>query len=67
MFLVGPVVEAFGFRRILFGSGSSSTKDISTAGDWYELARESLAELGVEQEAVNAVFFDNAKRVYGSS
>ena len=65
---VSPVVEAFGYERILFGSspaGSSSSSPRSDAGDWYEIARESLAELGVEQSAVEAVFADNANRVYG--
>ncbi|KAF9263240.1 hypothetical protein L218DRAFT_336969 [Marasmius fiardii PR-910] len=60
MFL-GPVMEAFGYQRIIFGSSPSKT---SNAGDWYELARESLAELGVEQEAVDAVFFATAQEVY---
>ncbi|KAJ7647231.1 hypothetical protein FB45DRAFT_892819 [Roridomyces roridus] len=65
MFL-GPVVEAFGYQRILFGSSPSpASQSPSQAGDWYEIARESLAELGVEQEFVDAVFSGNAKRVYG--
>jgi predicted TIM-barrel fold metal-dependent hydrolase len=63
-FVVGPALEAFGFERIIFGSaptqGSSTT---SSPSDWYELARESFAELGVEQDAIDAVFGGNAKRV----
>jgi hypothetical protein len=34
--------------------------------DWYELARESFAELGIEQEGIDAIFYENAKQVYGS-
>lgn len=64
---VGPVLEAFGFQRIIFGSAPSGASHApSSAGDWYEIARESLAELGVEQEAVDAVFCGNARRVYGA-
>ncbi|KAF9049825.1 hypothetical protein BJ165DRAFT_1454080 [Panaeolus papilionaceus] len=62
---LGPVMEAFGYQRIIFGSSpSSSSRARSHAGDWYEIARESLAELGIEQEFVDAVFFSNAERVY---
>lgn len=64
---VGPVMEAFGYQRIIFGSSpSGSSTSASLAGDWYEIARESLAELGVEQEAIDAVFCNTAKKVYGS-
>jgi predicted TIM-barrel fold metal-dependent hydrolase len=60
-------MEAFGYQRIIFGSSPSpASHSVSTAGDWYEIARESLAELGVEQEFIEAVFCDNAKKVYGS-
>ncbi len=60
-------MEAFGYERIVFGSSpSASSPSPSNAGDWYELARESLAELGVEQEAVDAVFALNARKVYQS-
>ncbi|OBZ67193.1 hypothetical protein A0H81_12877 [Grifola frondosa] len=65
---IGPAVEAFGFQRILFGSSPSSlSAATSNAGDWFELAREAFAELGVEQDAIDAVFFENAKLVYASS
>ncbi|KAJ7076395.1 hypothetical protein B0H15DRAFT_790678 [Mycena belliarum] len=64
---LGPVMEALGYQRIIFGSSPSpASHNVSLAGDWYEIARESLAELGVEQEFVDAVFCENAKKVYGS-
>lgn len=63
---MGPAVEAFGFQRIIFGSApSSSSSSSSNAADWYEIARESFAELGVEQVDVDNVFGGNAVRVYG--
>lgn len=61
---LGPALEAFGFERILFGSSGGQG---AGASDWYEIARESFAELGVEQDAINAVFGGNAKEVYGSA
>jgi predicted TIM-barrel fold metal-dependent hydrolase len=65
---VGPAVEAFGFERIIFGSAASSISHAqSNASDWYEIARESFAELGVEQDSVDAVFCGNAKLVYATS
>ncbi|KAH9054186.1 hypothetical protein EDB87DRAFT_1647814 [Lactarius vividus] len=65
---LGPAVEAFGFERIIFGSAPSPISHApSNASDWYEIARESFAELGVEQESVDAVFCGNAKRVYAAS
>jgi len=64
---LGHAVEVFGFERIIFGtSPSSSSSAISNAGYWYELARESLAELGVEKEDLDKVFCTNARRVYSS-
>lgn len=58
-------MEAFGYQRILFGTSPSlSSSAPSNAGDWYELARESFAELGLEQEDIDAVFSNNAKHVY---
>lgn len=67
--LVGPAVEAFGYQRIIFGSSPSPrvSPSASNAGDWYDLARESFTELGLEQADIDAVFCDNAKNVYGSS
>ncbi|KAF5380374.1 hypothetical protein D9615_004501 [Tricholomella constricta] len=64
---LGPVMEAFGYQRIIFGSSPCPTSSGSSiASDWYEIARESLSELGVEQDFVDAVFYGNAKKVYGS-
>ena len=67
---VGPAIEAFGFQRILFGSSPaaplSGSSPASNAGDWFELARESFAELGIEQDAIDAVFAQNARLVYAS-
>jgi predicted metal-dependent TIM-barrel fold hydrolase len=59
---VGPILEAFGTDRILYASSGSVNP-----GDWYELAREVVAELGVEQEAVDAVFCGNASGLFGPS
>lgn len=65
---VGPALEAFGFQRIIFGSSPSlASNAVSNAADWCELTRESFAELGVEQECIDAVFFGNANLLYGSS
>ncbi|KAJ3486756.1 hypothetical protein NLJ89_g11784 [Agrocybe chaxingu] len=65
---LAPVMEAFGYERIIFGSSpSSSSRSLSKVGDWYEIARESLAEVGVEQNYVDAVFYGNAARLYGKS
>jgi predicted TIM-barrel fold metal-dependent hydrolase len=38
----------------------------SSASDWYEIAREAFAELGVNQESIDAVFGGNAQRVYAA-
>jgi hypothetical protein len=65
-YIVGPVLEAFGYQRIIFGSSPSiASRAKSNAGDWYEIARESLAELVSDQEFVDAVFHGNALKVYG--
>ena len=64
-FIVGPVLEAFGFSRIIFGSSPSpSSSAQSNPGDWYEIARESVLELGVDQEAVDSIFGANARKIY---
>ena len=67
---VGPAVEAFGFQRILFGSSAAAplagASSASNAGDWFELARESFAELGLEQEDLDAVFAQNARLAYAA-
>lgn len=65
MFL-GPIIEAFGFGRIMYGSSSSTGSSSGASSDWYDIARESLAELGVDQEDVDAVFEGTAKKVYGA-
>ena len=58
-------MEAFGYQRIIFGSSpSSSSKGPSNVADWYEISRESLTELGIEQDFVDAVFYSNAEKVY---
>ncbi|KAF8893959.1 hypothetical protein BD779DRAFT_1435577 [Infundibulicybe gibba] len=63
---LGPTLEAFGYQRIIYGSASSAgSQNSSKSRDWYEVAKESVAELGVEQEAINAIFYENAKKVYG--
>ncbi|KAH7888602.1 hypothetical protein F5I97DRAFT_1935098 [Phlebopus sp. FC_14] len=66
---IGPVLEAFGFERIIFGSSSSSSSGEASKlpAVWYELVRESFAELGVDQDAIDNIFMNNAKRVYGQS
>lgn len=62
---VGHAVEVFGCQRILFGSSPSPDfKKSTNPGDWYEIARECVAELGLEMPDVNAVFHDNAKAIY---
>ncbi|KAF9507076.1 hypothetical protein BS47DRAFT_1304426, partial [Hydnum rufescens UP504] len=64
---LGPTVEAFGDSRIIFGSsplGPELESRISP-GDWYTLARESVAELGVEGEGIEAIFSGNARAAYG--
>ncbi|KAF9653998.1 hypothetical protein BDM02DRAFT_3107195 [Thelephora ganbajun] len=63
---VGPALEAFGDQRIIFGtSPSPESYTKSAVGDWYELVKELLAELGIEQEGVDAIFGGNAQKVYG--
>jgi len=65
---IGPVLEAFGFERMIFGSSPSPAVEASALPvSWYDLVRESFAELGVEQDALDNVFMNNAKRVYGRS
>ncbi len=65
---VGPIVEAFGFNRIIFATSSASgTAGSSSPGNWYEMAREAVAELGIDQEGVDAIFGGNANTLYGSA
>ncbi|PCH43531.1 hypothetical protein WOLCODRAFT_138416 [Wolfiporia cocos MD-104 SS10] len=64
---ISPIVEAFGYQRIVYASAPSfGANTSSTASEWFSLARESFTELGVEQEAVDAVFAGNARTVFGS-
>lgn len=64
---VGPVLEAFGYERIIFGTSPSfATPSLLNPADWYALVRESFAELAMEQDAIDAIFSLNAKRIYGS-
>ncbi|KAJ1304381.1 hypothetical protein OPQ81_005532 [Rhizoctonia solani] len=64
---LGPAIEAFGYSRLIFGSSpSTSSTSTSNAGDWYQIAKESVAELGVDQEGLDAVFGTNAKTIYGA-
>lgn len=67
--VVGPALEAFGYERIIFGSSLSSSSQLRalSSSEWFELARESFAELGTEQEDLDAVFGGNAKKVYASA
>ncbi|KAG8956301.1 hypothetical protein FRC04_004381 [Tulasnella sp. 424] len=63
---LGPALDAFGYSRIIFGtSPSPSSTSASNAHDWYTLAREVVAEVGVEQEGVDAIFGKTAQTVYG--
>jgi len=63
---LGPALDAFGYSRIIFGtSPSPSSSSASTAHDWYVLAREVVAEVGIDQEGVDAIFGGNAKSAYG--
>lgn len=64
---IGPVLEAFGYERIIFGTSPSlATPPLLNPADWYALVRESFAELAVEQDAIDSIFSLNAKRIYGS-
>jgi len=65
---LGPIIEAFGFSRIIFASSSSSAAEHPSAPEnWYELAREAVAELGIDQEGVDAIFGGNAQSVYSTN
>jgi predicted TIM-barrel fold metal-dependent hydrolase len=67
LFFSGPAVEAFGFGRIIFGSVPSPvSRTQSNASEGYQIAREAFAELGIDQESVDAVFGCNAQRIYAA-
>lgn len=63
---LGPAVEAFGEDRIIFGTSSASPDGRTRIRpvDWYSLARESITEIGVEQEGVDGIFSGNALSIY---
>lgn len=64
---IGPVLEAYGYERIIFGTSPSfAAPSLLNPADWYALVRESFAELAVDQDAIDAIFSLNAKRIYGS-
>ncbi|KAG2119509.1 uncharacterized protein F5147DRAFT_749964 [Suillus discolor] len=64
---VGPVLEAYGYERIIFGTSPSfAAPSLLNPADWYALVRESFAELAVDQDAIDAIFSLNAKRIYAS-
>lgn len=66
--VVVPVLEAFGFERIIFGSSPASASGSPTlAENWYNLVLESFRELAVSQDEMDRIFIDNAERVYGST
>ncbi|KAF8557588.1 hypothetical protein OG21DRAFT_1406834 [Imleria badia] len=63
---IDPVLEAFGFERIIFGSSPASTSGSpALAENWYKLVLESFRELAVSQDELDKIFIDNAERVYG--
>ena len=64
--VVGPALEAFGSERILWGSAPTTTTPRLGLAEWYELSREAWAELGVEAECIDALFHENATRLYTS-
>ncbi|KIJ18625.1 hypothetical protein PAXINDRAFT_71388 [Paxillus involutus ATCC 200175] len=65
---IAPVLEAFGFERIIFGSSPATASDASAQPtNWYRLTQESFRELAVEQDEINKVFMENAERVYGAT
>lgn len=66
---MGPALEAFGYERIIFGSSPSSPSQPRplSSSEWFELARESFAELGTEQEDLDVVFSGNARKVYSAA
>jgi len=63
---LGPAIEAFGDSRIIFGSSplEPDPKSRISLGDWYAIARESVTELGVEQEGIDGIFAGNARVAY---
>lgn len=65
---VVPVLEAFGFERIIFGSSPASAGGSPVlAENWCKLVLDSFRELAVSQDEMDNIFIDNAERVYGSN
>lgn len=64
--VVGPALEAFGFERILWGSSPTVAASTLDLAEWYDLSREAWAELGIEAECIDALFHENATRIYTS-
>lgn len=65
---VVPVLEAFGFERIIFGSSPAfASGSPALAEKWYKLVLELFRELAVSQDEMDKIFIDNAERVYGPS
>jgi hypothetical protein len=63
-----PVLEAFGFERIIFGSSPAfASGSPALAEKWYKLVLELFRELAVSQDEMDKIFIDNAERVYGPS
>jgi hypothetical protein len=67
LFIV-PVLEAFGFERIIFGSSPATPNNaFAQPTSWCKLAQEAFRELAVGQDEMNKVFMENAERVYGTT
>jgi len=67
LFIV-PVLEAFGFERIIFGSSPAfADGSPALAESWYKLVLGAFRELAVSQDEMDKIFIDNAERVYGST
>lgn len=65
---VVPVLEAFGFERIIFGSSPAFVSGSpALAESWYKLILESFRELAVSQHEMDRIFIKNAEHVYGST
>jgi len=66
--LISPVLEAFGFERIIFGSSPAfGAGSPALAETWYNIVLESFRDLAVSQDEMDKIFIENAERVYGST
>jgi hypothetical protein len=60
-------LKRLGLDVLFFGSAPSPvSRAQSNASDWYEIGREAFAELGVDQESVDAMSGSHAKRICSS-